>query len=110
MSAMAFLPMPSPRQTTPLRHPGHRSLSEKSPSLSFTERFREKLRSDSITKMRSAREKSAMDARGGEEEVPTLLVRAYLLMTGDENNRARRTETTAGPDGTGSITMDHKST
>lgn len=59
--------------------------------------------------MRSARETSATGARGGEEEVHSLGV-SVLLMTDDENNRARRTETTADPDGTGSISMDHEST
>src|SRR5579859_2796446 len=65
----------SSSQSTPLRHPSHRSPRQKTPSPSFMDRWRDRMRSDLVARVKSAREQSAVNARGGEDEVilPQLL-------------------------------------
>jgi hypothetical protein len=65
--------MSSPSPSTPLRHPAYRSRRQKTPSPSFVDRWRDRMRTDLVAKLKSAREQAANDARGGDEEVETLL-------------------------------------
>ena len=79
MSLITILPIqsPSPSPTTPLRHPAHRSHGQKAPSPSFIDRWRDRMRSDLAAKLKSARAQATNDARGGDEEVLSLIFRAY---------------------------------
>jgi hypothetical protein len=65
--------MPPAQQSTPLRHPSHRSPRQKTPSPTFVDRWRDRMRSDVVARVKSAREQSATKARGGDEEVPLSL-------------------------------------
>jgi len=77
MSLLATLPMHhSP--TTPLRQPAHRSPRQKLPSPAFTDRWRARMRSDLLARVKFAREQSTTNARGGEDEVTTSLLRVSL--------------------------------
>src|SRR5271154_5041424 len=69
MSLATFLPMPTQSATTPLRHPSHRSPRQKLPSPTFVDKWRDRQRADVIARIKSAREKSATNARGGDDEV-----------------------------------------
>ena len=69
MSVIALRPMSAPSQTTPLRHPAHRAHREKGSSPSFPDRWRDRMRSDCVARLKSARENMTNEARGGEEEV-----------------------------------------
>ena len=59
------------------------------------------MRSDLVTKLKSKREQATNDARGGDEEVLSLIFRALLIID-DESFVSRGGETTAGPYGEGS--------
>jgi hypothetical protein len=78
MSAIALRPMSSPSRTTPLRHPAHRAPREKSRSPSFPEQWRDRMRSDLVARLKSARENKATEARGGEEEVQPIFLGEVL--------------------------------
>src|SRR5271169_6247450 len=71
MSLLTLFPMQAHSPTAPLRQPTHRSPRQKSPSPSFTDRWRDRLRSDLVARVKSARERSTANARGGDEEVLT---------------------------------------
>ena len=69
MSVIALRPMSHTSQTTPLRHPAHRAHPGKGTSPSFPDQRRDRMRSELVARLKSAREKMANEARGGEEEV-----------------------------------------
>jgi hypothetical protein len=72
MSLANVLPMSRSSPTTPLRHPAYRSTRQRTPSPTFVDRWRDRQRSDLVAKVKSAREQSAINARGGEDEVLSL--------------------------------------
>jgi len=72
MSLVTVLPMPTPSPSTPLRHPEHRSPRQKTPSPTFIDRWRQRMRSDLASKIKTARENSTLEARGGPDEVKNL--------------------------------------
>lgn len=78
MSVIALRPMSSPSRTTPLRHPAHRAHRETGSSPTFPEQWRDRMRSDLVARLKSARENKATEARGGEEEVQPTCSREVL--------------------------------
>ena len=76
--------MPPVNSSAPLRHPSHRSLRQKTPSPSFVDRWRDKMRSDLAARVKSARERAVIDARGGDDEVNVVVsdfIRLFVLST-----------------------------
>ena len=59
------------------------------------------MRSDLVAKLKSAREQAKNEARGGDEEVLSLIL-TPLLIKDDEGSVSRGGETTASPYGAGS--------
>jgi hypothetical protein len=59
------------------------------------------MRSDLAAKLKSAREQATNDARGGDEEVLSLIARVLLIID-NESYISRGGETTEGPHGEGS--------
>jgi hypothetical protein len=69
MALLTILPM-STSFTTPLRHPSYRSPRQKTLSQeSFADKWRDRMRSELMTKVKAARQQAVTTARGGEDEV-----------------------------------------
>ena len=103
MALRTVLPM-STGPSTPLRHPAHRSPRQITPSQdSFIDKWRNRMRSELVARVKAARQQSITNARGGEEEVSfhSRTVCMVGLMADDGSYLSWGTEAMANENGEG---------